>query len=686
MKKNRFTSILVAIVLFFFLISPIFASSIITDDFFDTSKIAYSSNINFNTTLGYAELQNKTVSEMETPYNSSGLVAQYHLNDFTHTSNDNRTNVAKGNITDSSGNNNHGDFFHVNQDQLKAWYGFEDGNASTTITDLSGNGNTGTWNGKVSGDKNVTESYDGLRHGGYFDGLNDFLLVQDDSTLNFVSNFSFLVWVKTFGNSEEDSRVISKRLGQIGYELYINSVLGYLEIFVGDSSGYTMMTSFDFKCVDGVYHHLVFKREGNQMFLYIDGEFNKQQETTVIGDLTNVNPLLLGKYSGNIRWFNGTMDDVRLYNRALSQNEIQYHYQQWFEGRLNQGLRFDGLNSYVEIAHDSSLTLLIPFTLETWIKREPLIDATGMIITKDWNYKMYRTSTNKISILFKDQTASQWRTVTSNSALTTDFTHVCARFDANGTNTKISIFFNGALDKSDIVQGEPSEHAVSVVIGANQWETEKFIGMLDEIRLYNRSLPNAEIKENYESYYSSGFFYSINLLKDQNATEIQAFSYDVLIDGDEEIELQFSQDNNTWFNSDGIENGFESCSNGSHIINLKGLAWSGNFYYRSNFTRGSTPKLYQIKIIYYYPMWSEIFTEFLYGSGAWLGLTVILTLMIIATAINRWASLLFLPVTLFMGIAYLINVPVDSNFLWGALIMFMGSLYCLILPIQKLKH
>jgi len=587
-----------AVFLSLLLVAAVFAPSTVTDTFTDESKIAAYHQLNVDTVQGLVELENKTVSERETPYNSSGLVAHYHMNDFSHTSNDNRTGVATGKVTDASGEENHGDLFYVSQTDLKGWWAFEDGNASSTFTDLSGNGNTGTWSGKASGDKNVTQSYDGLRDAAYFDGVNDCVTVTDDSSLNFVSNFSLVVWVKTVGNAEDDGRVIAKRLGQIGYELYINSAAGYLEAFIGDASGYMMMTSFSFSFVDGVYHHIVFKRAGDQMFMYIDGEFNKQQTTTVTGDLSNSQNLFFGKYAGDIRWFNGTIDGVCLYNRALSQNEIEAEYRQWTEGILNEALHFDGVNTYVDVTDDSSLTLLVPFTLEAWVKRETKTDANGMIMTKDWNYQLYRGSSYKITVAFRDQSAGQWRTVSSNAPIPAEFTHVAATLEANGSDTLIKIYLNASLDNSATVTGQPGEYAQALRIGANQLGTERFVGIIDETRIYTRALSAAEIKESYEDYLASGVLYSTNLLKDQNATEIQAFGYNVSVAGVQEITLQFSQDNLTWVDSDGIVGGSEACTAGVHTINLKGLGWKGNFYYRANFTRDPTPELFDITVTF----------------------------------------------------------------------------------------
>jgi len=193
------------------------------------------------------------------------------------------------------------------------------------IRDSTSNDNDGT----KTGANEPIEAIGKIGKAQDFDGDNDCVTLVENDSLDIESEVDFTVcaWIKTTGNDEEDGRVIAKRLGEVGYELYVNSTAGYLEIFLGDTSGYTTMYSQDFDLTDGVYHLIVFKREGNQIFIYIDGEFNKQQGTTVVGDLSNANPLLLGKYNGNIRWFDGIIDEVRILKKALSAAEIKADYE-----------------------------------------------------------------------------------------------------------------------------------------------------------------------------------------------------------------------------------------------------------------------------------------------------------------------------------------------------------------------
>jgi hypothetical protein len=69
-----------------------------------------------------------------------------------------------------------------------------------------------------------------------------------------------------------------------------------------------------------------------------------------------------------------------------------------------------------------------------------------------------------------------------------------------------------------------------------------------------------------------------------------------------------------------------------------------------------------------------VFTELFYGSGIWLGLLIILSIVVALSYKSRYAGALCLPVTVFMGIDYITNY-VDQYQLWASLIMFSASLF-----------
>ena len=82
--------------------------------------------------------------------------------------------------------------------------------------------------------------------------------------------------------------------------------------------------------MDGQWHHMawVFERSGNAQ-IYSDGVINGTQwDISAVTSIDNANNLSIGKFLGNTAIsFIGSIDDLRLYNKALSPSEIRELYQ-----------------------------------------------------------------------------------------------------------------------------------------------------------------------------------------------------------------------------------------------------------------------------------------------------------------------------------------------------------------------
>ena len=113
-------------------------------------------------------------------------------------------------------------------------------------------------------------------------------------------------------------------------------------------------------------------------------------------------------------------------------------------------------------------------------------------------------------------------------------------------------------------------------------------------------------------YDSPGTLTSVNLLSLVDNDTIDSFDYiapaipNFPIDPPTpaivtNLEVQFSQNGTTdWYNSSGTPGGWDTMSEGTHNIDLSGLGWSGDFYYRVLFTSNgySTPVLDYVAVNY----------------------------------------------------------------------------------------
>ena len=83
---------------------------------------------------------------------------------------------------------------------------------------------------------------------------------------------------------------------------------------------------------DGLWHHIAFVRKGKDHYAYIDGFLDTQTNQGVVFNLTNDFPLILGAsvcqpFNDGTVPYNGSVDELDLWNRALTDVEIAAIYQ-----------------------------------------------------------------------------------------------------------------------------------------------------------------------------------------------------------------------------------------------------------------------------------------------------------------------------------------------------------------------
>src|SRR3989339_351898 len=197
------------------------------------------------------------------------------------------------------------------------WH-FDEGTGNSA-SDSSGNNNTGTLNGSPTWvDGKISKALS-------FDGTNTYVSVNDSDNLDLTSGISIEAWVKTDvvtadTSLPETGRVVDKGVYILGAR---DKALFKLNIEVaGNKSVEKAWTSADIN----VWHHLVGTYDGATMKLYQDGV--KVAETAVTGNIvTNTSALIIGRQNptGGAR-FDGIIDEVKIYNRALTDAEVLSHY------------------------------------------------------------------------------------------------------------------------------------------------------------------------------------------------------------------------------------------------------------------------------------------------------------------------------------------------------------------------
>lgn len=201
--------------------------------------------------------------------------------------------------------------------ELIAYYPF-DGNAY----DMSGNGHTGTVHGAF-----LTADRFGISGRAYsFDGVNDYILVPNAAALNVTGNFTLAAWVLSHDIGRGGQDIISKTQGGC-YSLTLNegSLINPSGTFSYLLDVYGPYQSVSSNPHDGndFWYHVAGVYNGTAALIYVNGAL--ENSVPLEGPLAvNTEPLTIGNECGQLSEpFFGAIDDVRIYNGALSTSEIK---------------------------------------------------------------------------------------------------------------------------------------------------------------------------------------------------------------------------------------------------------------------------------------------------------------------------------------------------------------------------
>ncbi len=203
----------------------------------------------------------------------------------------------------------------VPRDGLVAEYLFS-GNA----LDTSGNGNNGTVYGAV-----LTSDRFGTSNSAYkFDGVNSYIIVSNSPSLMISNQITISAWIKvdSFTNVSgyDWAAILTKNnwIDSYGVMIHLSKIIRFYHN--GTSNNYSSYTFSDF--INNKWYLLTVTYDLTKIIFYIDGKkvFEKFESGYIHN---NNNPIAIGKTFGIYNYpFKGIIDDIRIYNRALSDDEV----------------------------------------------------------------------------------------------------------------------------------------------------------------------------------------------------------------------------------------------------------------------------------------------------------------------------------------------------------------------------
>jgi len=209
---------------------------------------------------------------------------------------------------------------NILKDGLAGYWSFN--GASGVFTDDSGNGNTGTCT-------SCPVQVPGIAGKAYqFDGVNDLITIHYTSSLEVDNSITISAWVKP-GNIAGRNTIYSTSAssGTGGPSLEIGSEPSTAHVY---TNGIALITPGAWNnyvsnvLVLNQWHHIVYTRQDKVEKIYMNKIDRLSTASIYVNFATNGEDQLIGARPGQP--FNGLIDEVRIYNRALSAEEVGWLY------------------------------------------------------------------------------------------------------------------------------------------------------------------------------------------------------------------------------------------------------------------------------------------------------------------------------------------------------------------------
>jgi hypothetical protein len=296
-----------------------------------------------------------------------------------------------------------------------------------------------------------------------------------------------------------------------------------------------------------------------KLSLTIDGSSISSDAAIADASLED-NDLAIGRQSGGGNNWKGQLDDIRIYDYALTDSEIQNLYRAgqvklsasqegnakkglvgyWsfngpdvsgatafdrsgfgnngtingavpVSGKYGQGMSFDGVDDLINAGSEASLDNIElqgggGLTISAWIMPFSVGENGGAIICKEevsYNYcfNIINDANNRLSFQRDYATTDLAARSVSNSIVFNEWQNVVMVWDGGGIAANVQFFVNG-IEKEhytdqDGVGDINSDSDSQFIVGNSRWGSNTFDGKIDEVRIYNRTLSANEIRDLY---------------------------------------------------------------------------------------------------------------------------------------------------------------------------------------------
>ncbi|MDR4509349.1 MAG: FG-GAP-like repeat-containing protein [Candidatus Brocadiaceae bacterium] len=423
--------------------------------------------------------------------------------------------------------------------ELQAHYALNE-MGGTTATDMSGNGNDGTISGAL-----YTTGVTGT--GLLFDGIDDSVSVTESCAVDFgMDSFTYALWVYVTASAGTFDMPIYKggaNNADAGYDMELGT--GPWIARISDGTQETSLRFGNEGDYLGQWMYLagVVDRTANVFRVYVNGNEVDTSDITGFGALSSNKDLIIGGgEDGTMYHFKGIIDEVQLYNGALSGPELLDFYNQylsklharyefnegsgidatdssingnngtihgaaWSSGISGSGLNYDGVDDFVDFT--TNLGITAELTVSAWVYPTAAPNGAGRIIAtthswggtgasrRGWTLGIAYGSTDQIQFRVFDN-AGNFASANLNNFFANhlnQWTHVTGVFNPFAY---ARLYVNGVMVAQD-TSGVPSSVAyqsgINLRLGmrADNPAQGMWQGGIDEVDIYSRALSEQEV-------------------------------------------------------------------------------------------------------------------------------------------------------------------------------------------------
>jgi hypothetical protein len=361
-----------------------------------------------------------------------------------------------------------------------------------------------------------------------FDGAGDYVRVADHSSLHLTGELTLMAWVKETAIGQY-AKVISRRTGYYFYFLGVDN--GHPYGGIGDDVNYTVTGKSLLMSLDRWNHlALVYDDAIDRMFLHFDGTERATGVAQSLPATVGVDLSIGADSEGTASYFNGDVDDVAIFSRALTDSEIRALSvgavppdrvaTYGFNGTVDDGgsgahdgilvggtftadrfglpdaaLQLDG-NDYVRVGDHTDLQLTGGLTLTAWILERAPGAYAKIISRRNGNY-FYFLGVDNGRPYGGIGNGSSYSVTRKSIAMIPDRWHFVA-FVYDDAADRMQIYFDGSLDETAVAVSLPLVTGVDLTIGADfEGSQHFFTGSIDGVAVYDQALTVDQIRESY---------------------------------------------------------------------------------------------------------------------------------------------------------------------------------------------